>query len=267
MEEKDAVQVSFRLPAGALEGFSRLVEQLRLLAAEVSGGGTASPAAPALFEGGESRAFDLAHFQTLSRELAPPESAGAEISQIAEASGVRTEHSDLEGAAAVKADAQSGADEPEDAGSAVEDAPERVQAEARPEVWEEEVSPEDASTEEMREVTEASAVRTEQGDDLADAPAVRMELESQIQEAEAVWSEIQERNLNAVSARMEDFASLEAARAAEAGPVSSLETPRSRWGGVTEELAAAGSAPLTAEAVSLAFRRDGRRYDNGFPLY
>ena len=27
------------------------------------------------------------------------------------------------------------------------------------------------------------------------------------------------------------------------------------------------TAPLTAEAVSQAFQRDGRRYDNGFPLY
>ena len=36
---------------------------------------------------------------------------------------------------------------------------------------------------------------------------------------------------------------------------------------VAEELVAAGPAPLTAESVSLAFRRDGRRYDCGFPLY
>lgn len=34
-----------------------------------------------------------------------------------------------------------------------------------------------------------------------------------------------------------------------------------------EQLLSAGPAPLTAEAVSLAFRRDDRRYDNGFPLY
>lgn len=34
-----------------------------------------------------------------------------------------------------------------------------------------------------------------------------------------------------------------------------------------EQLVSAGPAPLTAEAVSLAFRRDDRRYDNGFPLY
>lgn len=34
-----------------------------------------------------------------------------------------------------------------------------------------------------------------------------------------------------------------------------------------ERLVTQGPAPLTAEAVSLAFRRDDRRYDNGFPLY
>lgn len=34
-----------------------------------------------------------------------------------------------------------------------------------------------------------------------------------------------------------------------------------------ERLVTRGPAPLTAEAVSLAFRRDDRRYDNGFPLY
>lgn len=37
--------------------------------------------------------------------------------------------------------------------------------------------------------------------------------------------------------------------------------------GQEEELITASPAPLTAEAVSLAFRRDDRRYDNGFPLY
>ena len=34
-----------------------------------------------------------------------------------------------------------------------------------------------------------------------------------------------------------------------------------------ERLITVTPAPLTAEAVSLAFRRDDRRYDNGFPLY
>ena len=34
-----------------------------------------------------------------------------------------------------------------------------------------------------------------------------------------------------------------------------------------EQLITSAPAPLTAEAVSMAFRRDDRRYDNGFPLY
>ena len=45
------------------------------------------------------------------------------------------------------------------------------------------------------------------------------------------------------------------------------EAPGGAWSGVREELAYSGPAPLTAEAVSLAFQRDDRRYDNGFPLY
>ena len=45
------------------------------------------------------------------------------------------------------------------------------------------------------------------------------------------------------------------------------EAPGGAWSGVREELTYSGPAPLTAEAVSLAFQRDDRRYDNGFPLY
>ena len=45
------------------------------------------------------------------------------------------------------------------------------------------------------------------------------------------------------------------------------EAPGGSWQEVREELTYAGPAPLTAEAVSLAFQRDDRRYDNGFPLY
>lgn len=45
------------------------------------------------------------------------------------------------------------------------------------------------------------------------------------------------------------------------------EAPGGSWSGVREELTFPGPAPLTAEAVSKAFQRDDRRYDNGFPLY
>lgn len=50
--------------------------------------------------------------------------------------------------------------------------------------------------------------------------------------------------------------------------VSDGAVPYSEHGNsVVERLVAEGPAPLTAEAVSLAFCRDDRRYDTGFPLY
>ena len=39
MEELERLQLNIQLPAGALEGFTRLAEQLRLLAEALGGGG------------------------------------------------------------------------------------------------------------------------------------------------------------------------------------------------------------------------------------
>lgn len=47
------------------------------------------------------------------------------------------------------------------------------------------------------------------------------------------------------------------------GPVQ----PKGGHMAMAEELTDAGPAPLTAQAVSIAFQRDDRRYDAGFPLY
>lgn len=55
--------------------------------------------------------------------------------------------------------------------------------------------------------------------------------------------------------------------AGHAPEVQLPEAPGSSWSGIREELTFPGPAPLTAEAVSQAFQRDDRRYDNGFPLY
>lgn len=66
----------------------------------------------------------------------------------------------------------------------------------------------------------------------------------------------------------QEVTKVEAAASVSADAGSALPAPLSgRWDGLREELKAAGPAPLTAEAVSLAFRRDDRRYDRGFPLY
>ena len=52
-------------------------------------------------------------------------------------------------------------------------------------------------------------------------------------------------------------------------PAAALEAapPAGRMGREEEAQVIVGPAAVTAEAVSLAFRRDDRRYDNGFPLY
>ena len=102
---------------------------------------------------------------------------------------------------------------------------------------------------------------------MEDPPRAEGDPKSAIPEAEAVWVQASEDRREAEAAAGEAFAG---PRAPEGAGFRMSEGPadlQSRWSGVTEELAAAGPAPLTAEAVSQAFRRDGRRYDNGFPLY
>lgn len=49
--------------------------------------------------------------------------------------------------------------------------------------------------------------------------------------------------------------------------VNAAAAPSPESSGGEARLVTAGPAPLTARAVSLAFERDDRRYDNGFPLY
>ena len=100
-----------------------------------------------------------------------------------------------------------------------------------------------------------------------DAPAVRMEPESGIPEAEAVWTAMEPQGPGPAAVHAEAQSVVESPEKAGFSMGAGPADIQSRWGGITEELAAAGPAPLTAEAVSQAFQRDGRRYDNGFPLY
>lgn len=102
---------------------------------------------------------------------------------------------------------------------------------------------------------------------LMDAPAVRMEPESSIPEAEAVWTAMEPQGPGPAAVHAEAQSVVESPEKAGFSMGAGPADIQSRWGGITEELAAAGPAPLTAEAVSQAFQRDGRRYDNGFPLY
>lgn len=114
---------------------------------------------------------------------------------------------------------------------------------------------------------EIPAVHPELEAQIPDAPAVRMEPESLIPDAEKVWTGAEGGDIPLPAAQAEALTGVETPLGAGAVITAQPGPPANRWTNMTEELVTAGPAPLTAEAVSLAFERDGRRYDNGFPLY
>lgn len=271
MEEREPIQVSFRLPAGTLEGLSRLVEQLRLLAAEV-GGGAQGPASPPA-EYGRNEEFDGRRYEDL-RQGAETEDAGtvrAEVSDLEEARAVRSKaeaemKAPARAAEAAKMDASGVKDaEPVRADVPREEIRERPAAEAERRELQKEPAPVRTEVESSAEGPEA--VRAEAERLVEEPAAVRMEPESQILAAEAAWAKGDGEELATQAVRVEAFSRGMEARSAGFTPVSATEETSGKWDSVAQELTKEGAAPLTAEAVSLAFRRDGRRYDNGFPLY
>ena len=80
-------------------------------------------------------------------------------------------------------------------------------------------------------------------------------------------TEVKESDLTAVSARAARMEPPEMAPSVDAEMGLGPGQPRGGQMLLGEEPAAAGPAPLTVQAVSLAFQRDDRRYDGGFPLY
>ena len=258
MDRQEPVQVSFQLPPGSLEGFSRLVEQLRLLAAQLGSGSKAPTTASSAQEGMENPAFDWQRYYELGQGAPPPERVQAPCGDEAltlpepaeidlpyesggeaadKPSGDAEEHTPLEARAV-----RDGADSP------VAEAP---QARALPE----------------KPIPDAPQAQPLAETPLMDAPAVRMEPESGIPEAEAVWTAMEPQGPGPAAVHAEAQSVVESPEKAGFSMGAGPADIQSRWGGITEELAAAGPAPLTAEAVSQAFQRDGRRYDNGFPLY
>lgn len=190
MEERESIALNVQFPAGALEGLTRLVQQLRCLAAEVGAAAPAVSAAPAApVESGENPAFDSQRFQGLAPETttrfqAPPAGGDAE----AGAPGTERAFPAEDGASPLCEPRQS----------------------ARPEDKDSALTP-------PAEMDPLSTLDT--------PPSAGFAL-----------SAIADRS----GARR---------TAAQAAPADT------------------GSAGLTARAVSQAFRRDGRRYDNAFPLY
>lgn len=255
MEEREPIQVSFRLPAGTLEGLSRLVEQLRLLAAEV-GGGAAVPAAPPA-ETGRSDQFDPRRYEALREGPPAPAAARAAFSHPEEARAV-------EGGAVRRLEEPPGAFEKAGAASPEE----REGADRTPGASPEEVReppPEETARREPPEGPEA--VRAEAETRVEGPEPVRLEPESQLPAAEAAWTQNGPDTPAVQAARAEMSPGAEEPPSAGFTPEAVLEEMSHKRGSVSRELTEEGAAPMTAEAVSLAFRRDARRYDNGFPLY
>lgn len=258
MDRKEPVQVSFQLPPGSLEGFSRLVEQLRLLAAQLDGGSKTSHAVSSVREGMENPAFDWQRYYELGQGAPPPESVQAPCGDEA-----LTPPEPLEDGLSCESDGAAPAVPP---GGTVEHTPleaRAVQDRADSSVAE---APQARALPE-KPIPDAHTAQPPAETPLLDAPAVRMEPESSIPEAESVWAAMETRDPAPAAVRAEAQAVMEPPQSAGFSIGTGPADLQSRWGGITEELAAAGPAPLTAEAVSQAFQRDGRRYDNGFPLY
>ena len=254
MEGQQPVQVHLQLPAGTLAGLTRLVEQLRLLAAEL-GGGTGTPAALPV-EAGHNSEFDPQRYEALRQgpDTADPGAAQADPSGLEEAQAVRT-------SAAAEPEAPAGTADAAGMPSAGTEKEEPAELEHPQEEPPAPPSAADAPAE------EPASAWTEAEHPVEEPAAVRLEPESRIPEAEAAWARGGAREPTVQTARAGGFSGGAEPPSAGFVPASALEELSRRPRGPARELAEAGPAPLTAEAVSLAFRRDGRRYDNGFPLY
>lgn len=248
MDKQELIQVDLRLPASALDNLARLAEQLRQLTIAISG---LSRPADTSEEMVESGAFDPERFRELRQKA---EKAATQTSQ-AEAQPVRT--------GVLKQ-----IPDPETAGGATPltpEEPERLQA------------PVNGETHPQAQTAQAPIEQTAEGEipaahpaveeALPGAPSVRIEPDSQIPEAKAAWEQTGTEEPPLFSAQAEIAGDMGAPQSVGAAVTVRPEIPQSRWAGIAEELVEPGPAPLTAEAVSQAFQRDGRRYDNGFPLY
>ena len=238
MDERDVVELRLRLPAGELGTLARLMEQARSLLT-LEGGGAADPApartAERPMEAGVNTAFDAVKFRRIGE------------ARRAEASG------------------EASPPEAEAAGAPAETDPDDI------------VPPEAG----LRDAPDAAAVEAEVGSELP-VPAVEAAVSPGPETPAGTVDAIERTEAEPVPPRREERtpelavplpAAPEVRRGlaeAQGAGFAPETTPAEARGGAfaaVEELVSPGPAPLTAEGVALAFQRDDRRYDNGFPLY
>lgn len=276
MDEQELIQVDLRLPASALDNLARLAEQLRRLTAAISGLSRPADMPEQMVESG---AFDPERFRELRQKA---EKAAAQAAQ-AEAQPVRTrafKHIPNPGSAGKatplipeepkRAQAPAGMEtnpQTQTAQGRIERTAEAEIPAAHPAAEESLPGASSVRIEPDSQIPETEAVWEQVEESLPDAPSARIEPGSQIPEAEAAWKQAKTEETPLFSAQAEITGDMAAPQSVRAAVTVRPEIPQSRWTGITGELTEPGPAPLTAEAVSQAFQRDGRRYDNGFPLY
>lgn len=267
MDEQELVRIDLQLPVSALDSLSRLAEQLRLLTDAVSGSPERS--ARLVREHAENTSFNELRFLNLQPEaqIALPMEQGTAAAR------------EPEPAVPVRVSAMKEVRAPEIAGREVVENRERAAQVAPPD--NSDISDAEAVVSGLQNGPAAQAVRRASEEDLGEIPAVRPEMGQNVPGPQAVRPEMERQipetdtekvlmpsqDLPLSAVREDVLEGIESPLGAGMVVTAEPDVPQSRWTGITEELVTPGPAPLTAESVSLAFQRDGRRYDNGFPLY
>lgn len=272
MDEQELVRINLQLPASALDSLSRLAEQLRLLTATVNS--RPERAAQPAQEREESTFFDAARFQSLRPETETPEVRSTLPTERSMVSVLAAEP-----AVPVRSSVTEKVRTPESAGrEAIEyrEGPAQAGPPDNGSVPNAETAAYDIQDRYAVQPIqkgfnegpgEIPTVRPEMEQKVPDPPAPKTEPAGQTPDADAEKAHMSTWDVAPSSVRERIQSGLASPLGAGKVVTAEPDAPQSRWTGITEELVTPGPAPLTAESVSLAFQRDGRRYDNGFPLY
>lgn len=277
MEERETLRLTFELPAQALDQATRLVEAVRLL---LEAGQARDLPPQRQMERGESAGFDEERFRALAAEDGetfssaplPPAAEAAPPAEIAAASGPAETPGEAVPAEPVPPELSGRMAEvlaAPTAGEAVSPGP--AEAEAAGYDAEAQGDPEAVRPPEM-ERAEVPGALSEDLNPPPEPPSVQAGDMVPIPDAPTAQPEAEQ--------NLEDLPTAEVTVRYEASPPPGTvqagvtpvaeQIPGSLRRGGQGEISSSISprpAPLTAEAVNLAFRRDDRRYDNGFPLY
>lgn len=261
MGEQETIALNIQLPTASLDGFARLVEQLRYLAAELKSSGAASAPVSSVHtvESGENPLFDPQRYQVFLRpaEAAPAGQGGTDI--------VPAAHT---GAAGGPSGRDGPVGEPDGLTASEARAEDVLSALSDPGVAE-------AGAVEGPAGTERTAVPLSAAADLTDTAASGQDRRISTVGASTDGGKSGERSAPEVRTAVADpppvsgdvLSPIQPPPAADYAISPVREVPGRRRGGPEEVPAQAEDRSLTAREISQAFRRDGRRYDNGFQLY